>query len=101
MNIDLKENELAMHFVCMAIGKDHHLIGEMSKVNETLNKDIVLTVDGVEVNFENIIKSMEEKYDKEVLHKAKALISNKIMDINTMLEDIEYKTSSILDGEEE
>lgn len=65
MKINLREDRLAMWIVCEAINGEYSLIDKFDHTNMG-EHDIVLTVDGVELNFLNVINRIDAIYDKAV-----------------------------------
>lgn len=69
MKINLNKNTLARRFVLDAIGEQFYLMDKFDH-NREGEHDIVLTVDGVELNFLNIINKIDKIYDEAVTQAA-------------------------------
>lgn len=70
------KEDVRMWIVCTAIGADHDLIDKMQK-NEDGSYPVVFTVGGVELNFDNVAKRIEECFDDAVAKKAQELLDEK------------------------
>ena len=77
MKINLKENNLAIWIICESIGKEYDLINKFNNSNG-LEHDIVLTVDGVELNFLNFINSINKNYNEVVKKAARKMYTEQI-----------------------
>lgn len=96
MIIDLKDNKQAMQIICMAIGKEHDLISKMENV-DIPNKDskchcykeVILTVGGIELNFENVVRRINENFNRAVNERAESLINMKFENIKIALDELE------------
>lgn len=97
MIVDLKENKLAMWAVCEAIGSQHELIDKMESIEtegEKILKEIKFIVGGVELNFLNVIKAIDNNVMFMINKKATELIEEKFDGIINTLEDVK---SNIID----
>lgn len=65
MKVDLNKNSLAMWVVCEAIKDDSHLAEKFDYSREGIH-EIKMTIDGVDVNFMNVINRIDEIYDDMV-----------------------------------
>jgi hypothetical protein len=64
---NMKFNEMSKEMqwvVCVAIGNQHKLIDEFLAISHDLN--VKMMVNGVELNFENIWKRINEEFDRQV-----------------------------------
>lgn len=100
MKINFQKNTLAMHIVCMAIGENTKLTEQFNYSNNG-DHDIVFTVDGVELDFSNVIKNIDEMFEQAVKEQAGKMylekfndasekISNELQLIRERMEDIRY-----------
>lgn len=65
MDIDLRSDRLAMWVVCEAIKEEHKLFDKFDYSRNGIH-DIKLTVDGVELNFLNVINRLDEIHEDMV-----------------------------------
>lgn len=70
------EEDVRMWIVCTAVGADHDLIEKMAK-NEDGSYSVFFSVGGVELNFDNVAKRIEECFDDAVAKKAQKLLDEK------------------------
>lgn len=100
MKINFYKNTLAMHIVCMAIGENSSLTEQLDYSNNG-DHDIVFTVDGVELDFSNVIKDIDDMFEQAVKEQAGKMYLEKFNDtsekinselqlIRERLEDIRY-----------
>jgi hypothetical protein len=102
MKIDFTKNSLAMHIVCMAVGENSRLL---DKFDYTRNgeHEVVFTVDGVELDFTNVIKYIDEMFEQAVKEEAGKMylekfdnnsekIANELMLIGERLKEIRCET---------
>lgn len=59
MDVKLESRSLAMWVVCEAIKDEHHLMDKLDYSRDGVH-DIKFTVDGVELNFMNVINRIDE-----------------------------------------
>lgn len=76
--------DIRMWIVCTAVGTDHSLIDKMKK-DEDGNYPVFFSVGGVELNFDNVAKRIEECFSEAVTRTAQELLDNKY---NDLLEEI-------------
>lgn len=69
MKVNIMQDRLAMKIVCMAIGEDTHIIDQFDNTKDG-EHEICLTVDGVELNFLNVINDIDRIFDKAVERRA-------------------------------
>ena len=72
--------DIRMWVVCTAVGKDHDLIEKMTK-DENGNYPVFFSVGGVELNFDNVAKRIEECFSDAVTKKAQELLNEKFNDL--------------------
>ena len=65
MKVDLTKDSLAMWVVCSAIAEQHELINKMHTPNDGL-WDIAFVVNGIELNFVNVINRIDEIHNDMV-----------------------------------
>jgi len=100
MKIDFSKNSLAMHIVCMAVGENTKLL---DKLDYTRNgeHEIIFTVDGVELDFSNVIKDINRMFVEAVKEEAGKMylekfdnnsekIANELRLIGDRLKEIRY-----------
>ena len=81
------EEDVRMWIVCTAIGADRKLIDKMKK-NEDGDYSIFFSVGGVELNFDNVAKRIEECFDEAVAKKAQELLDEKYNDLFDEIDDM-------------
>lgn len=69
MKINFKENDLAFHIVAMAIGDNLRLADKFDYTHNG-EHEIVFTVDGVELDFSNVIKDINDMFSQAVKEEA-------------------------------
>lgn len=84
----LMTEDIRMWIVCEAIGIDHHLIEKMEK-NEDGSYPVFFSVGGVELEFNNVGKRIEECFNDAVIKKAQELLDNKYNDLLNEIDDIQ------------
>lgn len=82
--------DIRMWIVCTAIGKEHDLMKKM-KQDEDGNYSIFFSVGGVELNFDNVAKRIEECFSDAVTNKAQELLDNKYNDLLTEIDDMQER----------
>lgn len=65
MKVNLIEDKLAMWIVCKAIGKECHKTDDFDNTHKGWH-DVVLTVDGVELNILNVARGIQQNYNDAV-----------------------------------
>ena len=85
--------DAGMWVVCTAIGKEHDLIDKMKK-SEDGSYPLVFSVGGVELNFDNIAKRINESFSEMVNKRAKELLAEKYGDLCEALNDIQERIES-------
>jgi len=88
MKIDLSRDRLAMWIVCEAISEET----DIKKFAHSHEHDIILSVDGVELNFEKVINRIDELLNEKMDERAGKLLLERFEkradDINDELERI-------------
>ncbi|MEG0898392.1 MAG: hypothetical protein RSF40_01600 [Oscillospiraceae bacterium] len=69
MKVNLLEDKLAVWIVCEAIKGEHHIIDKFDNTN-CGDHEILFSVDGVELNFINVINRIDEIFDQSVNKRA-------------------------------
>lgn len=82
--------DVRMWVVCTAVGKDHHLIEKMKK-DEDGNYPVFFSVGGVELNFDNVAKRIEECFADAVTKKAQELLDEKYDDLLNEIDDMKER----------
>lgn len=100
MEVNLKHEDLGMWVICSAIGKQSELIDKMEKNNDndSIITDVKLIVGGVELDFHNVVKSLQENFDIQ-LDKIKASLGKEAFEkrvSDTVKEIIDEKYESLL-----
>ena len=80
--------DIRMWIICHAVGEDHDLIEKMEK-DEDGNYSVFFSVGGIELNFDNVAKRIEEIFDDAVTKKAQKLLNEKFNDLIDELADIQ------------
>lgn len=100
MKIDFNRNRLAMHIVCMAVGENDQLLDRFDYTKNG-EHEIVFTVDGVELDFSNVIRRIDEMFEEAVKQEAGRMylekfddnsekITNELRLIGERLKEIRY-----------
>lgn len=84
------KDDTRMWIVCTAVGEDFNLIDKMKK-NEDGSYPIFFSVGGIELDFDNVVKRIEESFDKAVQNKAQELIDEKYNDLINELCDMQER----------
>ncbi len=82
--------DIRMWIVCTAVGADHDLIDKMKK-DEDGNYPVFFSVGGVELNFDNVAKRIEECFNDAVTKKAQELLDAKYDNLIGELYDIQER----------
>lgn len=84
------KGDTKMWIVCTAVGKDHDLIGEMAR-NADGSYPVFFSVGGVELDFDNVVKRLEENFVEAVTKKAQELLDNKYNDLLNEIDDMQER----------
>lgn len=79
--------DIRMWIICHAIGEEHDLIDKMKK-DEDGNYPVFFSVGGVELNFDNVAKRIEEIFDDAVTRKAQKLLDEKYDNLLEEIDDV-------------
>lgn len=91
------KNGLLYHFVLSAITlKGPDFVKEVSDAKEV---DIVITINGTEVDFEKVLEQWDAQMDRIVLEKAKELMNEKMDGIIDYLNDFQQELDNKIDEE--
>ena len=90
MKIDISKKDVGMWVICEAIGSQHNLIDKI-KFDEGHMLDICLTVGGVELDFSNVAKCINEVFNEAVTAKAQELLTNKYDSLISSINDIQER----------
>ena len=82
-----KHGSMEMWVVCTALGGDIKLLDKMKK-NEDGSYPVVLSVGGVELDFNRFCKRLDEATQELAIEKAKELVDEKYGTVFDELEDI-------------
>ena len=82
-----KHGSMEMLVVCAALGGDSELLDKMKK-NEDGSYPVVLSVGGVELDFNRFCKRLDEATQELAMEKAKELVDEKYGTVFDELEDI-------------
>lgn len=82
--------DIRMWVVCTAIGENHNLIEKMIKDDDG-NYPVFFSVGGVELNFDNVVKRIEEYFSDAVTKKAQELLDNKYNNLLNEIDDIQER----------
>ena len=107
MKIDFGKNSLAMQIVCMAVNENFELLDKFDYTRNGVH-DIVFTVDGVELDFSNVIKDIDDMFSQAVKKEAGKMylkkfdsnaekISNELKIIGERLREIRIDTFPDID----
>ena len=87
---DVTKRNMAKRIVLESIGSNHHLIDKM-KINEDGTYDVVLTVGGVQLDFDRFAEVIEKQLEELIEGEAQALLDKKYLDLICELEDIQTR----------
>lgn len=79
--------DIRMWIICHAVGEEHGLIGRMKR-DEDGNYPVFFSVGGVELNFDNVAKRIEEIFDDAVTKKAQKLLDEKYDNLLEEIDDV-------------
>lgn len=102
MKISFKDNPTSMHLVSLALGQNPELATKF-ELNDNWEHDIVFTIDGMELDFNALVKdltdafyySVKEEAGKLYLEKfaeSSRVITDELQNIGNKLKDIRDKT---------
>lgn len=91
--INLFSNPMANFMMCEAIGEERKQF-ENLQPNEDGSYDIVITLNGVEVNVERFIASLQMSYQKSVVERTDNLLRDKYESIISEIYEIEHALES-------
>lgn len=93
VNYKPDRTDMGLWVICSAIGDDHEKAKQMKK-NEDGTYPIVFSIGGVELDFDKVVKRLDEDLDRLVERKAQKLIDLRyedlIKDIHDIQERLEY-----------
>jgi hypothetical protein len=93
MKINLMNNEYTRWAFLEAIGSEHDLILDITKDfgkrEDNSEFDVEFKVNGIELNFQNVIQRMIDIYDEQVEKTAKSLLTDKVTEIMNRLTEID------------
>jgi DNA polymerase elongation subunit (family B) len=73
------------------IGKEDELFNQVRPVNEEKSFDVVMTINGIEVDFSTVMSRMQEQYEHCVGNKAKEIVQETFGDmlgnLSTLIND--------------
>lgn len=84
------KDDTRMWVVCNAVGENFDLIDKMKK-NEDGSYPIFFSVGGIELDFDNVVKNIEQSFDLAVQKKAQELLDKKYDDLIGELYDIQER----------
>ena len=82
--------DIRMWVVCTAVGPDYDLISKMTK-DEDGNYPVFFSVGGVELNFDNVAKRIEECFSTAVTNRAQELLDAKYDDLLSEIDDMQER----------
>ena len=87
---NVMERNMATRIVLESIGSNHHLIDQM-KQNDDGTFDVVLTVGGVQLDFDRFTEVIENQLEELIEGEAQALLDKKYADLVCEIEDIQER----------
>lgn len=87
---DATKRNMAQRIVLESIGPNHHLIDQM-KQNDEGTFDVVLTVGGVQLDFDRFAEVIEKQLEELIEGEAQALLDKKYADLICEIEDIQER----------
>lgn len=82
--------DIRMWIVCTAIGTEKSLMDKMKK-DEDGYYPVFFSVGGVELNFDNVAKRIEECFSEAVTKTAQELLENKYDDLLKEIDDMQER----------
>jgi DNA polymerase elongation subunit (family B) len=70
------------------IGKETEIFNEVRPVNEEKSFDVVMTINGVEVDFSTVMNRLQEQYDNCVGNKAREIVKDTFGEMMTNLSSL-------------
>ena len=87
---NVMDRNMATRIVLESIGSNHHLIDQM-KQNDDGTFDVVLTVGGVQLDFDRFTEVIENQLEELIEGEAQALLDKKYADLVCEIEDIQER----------
>lgn len=87
---DVTKRNMAQRIVLESIGPNHHLIDQMQQ-NDEGTFDVVLTVGGVQLDFDRFAEIIEQQLEEFIEGEAQALLDKKYADLICEIEDIQER----------
>lgn len=87
---DATKRNMAQRIVLESIGSNHHLIDKM-KLNDEGTFDVILTVGGVQLDFDRFAEVVEKQLEELIEGEAQALLDKKYADLVCEIEDIQER----------
>ena len=89
-----KSKSIEMWLVATAIGKQHNLIDKMQK-NEDGSYPIQFTIGGVELDFYQVGKRIQEEIDRITKERAEQMLDERCSDVCEKLEDMQERIKEL------
>lgn len=90
IKFDIMRQDMGKHIILESIGPNHHLIDQM-KHNEDGTFDVVLTVGGVELDFNLFAKVVDEQLATLIEKKARQILESKYSDLIDEISDMQER----------
>ena len=87
---DATKRNMAQRIVLESIGPNRHLIDKM-KQNDEGTFDVILTVGGVQLDFDRFAEVIEKQLEEFIEGEAQALLDKKYADLVCEIEDIQER----------
>lgn len=87
---DVTKRNMSKRIVLESIGPNHHLIDQMQQ-NDDGTFDVVLTVGGVQLDFDRFAEVVEKQLEELIEGEAQALLDKKYADLVCEIEDIQKR----------
>ena len=87
---DVTKRDMAHRIVLESIGLNYHLIDQMKR-NDDGTFDVVLTVGGVQLDFDRFAEVIEKQLEELIEGEAQALLDKKYADLVCEIEDIQER----------
>lgn len=90
---------LILHGITYATTENlpHIIASKHEKGSGDLHADVVITVDGYEINLESFVKHWQSQVSRIIKSEAKELIQAKFFDVNDLLDDLERRVQEEVD----
>lgn len=87
------KDDIRMWIICTAISEEHDLIDKMKR-NEDGSYPVFFSVGGVELNFDNVAKRIEECFNDAITEQAYDMLNEKYDNLISELHDMQERINN-------